>query len=168
MHNLAGILMHQGLHEDAKTIYDQTLELLRKSLGVEHPSTLTTQASLALVLENLGEDMEAETVCRASWESRKKVLGPEHPSTLTSKAHLAKLLEDGGRWSASLRLYREILEVRQKVLGAEHWLTTSAFRRVEFVEQLIRDDAASIESDEDDDESCFLQVQISKVLIPEL
>ena len=57
MHNLAGVLRHQGEYDQARELYEQVLEVEQRPevLGPEHPSTLTTMHNLAGVLRHQGE-----------------------------------------------------------------------------------------------------------------
>src|SRR5438874_290452 len=66
-------------------MHRQTLQLDRKLLGPEHPSTLGSMNNLASVQDKQGRYDEAEAMHRQTLELREKVLGPEHPSTLDSK-----------------------------------------------------------------------------------
>jgi hypothetical protein len=66
-------------------------------LGAEHPDTLTSRGSLALVLGDLGRLEEAEAEHRAVLETLVRVLGAEHPNTLASRGNLATVLRELGR-----------------------------------------------------------------------
>ena len=56
--------------------------------GEEHPHTLSSMASLALMYRDQGRWKEAEDLEVQVSEPRKRVLGEEHPPTMSSMAHL--------------------------------------------------------------------------------
>ena len=53
-HNLASVLDHQGGYEQAKTEYQQVLDMQMRVLGPDHPDTLSTRHGLASVLDDQG------------------------------------------------------------------------------------------------------------------
>jgi len=65
MNNLALVLDHQGRYAEAEGMHRQALELRRKVLGAEHPSTLSSMDNLASVLRSLGRYDEAEAMLHA-------------------------------------------------------------------------------------------------------
>jgi tetratricopeptide (TPR) repeat protein len=87
--NLATVLRDQGKYEAAEEMQRRALELDRKVLGLEHPTTLLSMNNLAGVLGDQGKYEAAEEMRRQELELREKVLGPEHPGTLTSISNLS-------------------------------------------------------------------------------
>ncbi|MHC4115610.1 MAG: tetratricopeptide repeat protein [Planctomycetota bacterium] len=65
------------------------MEILRRILGEEHPNTLASMGSLAIVYEDQGRYDEAEKLHIKTLEIRRRVLGEEHPNTLASMNNLA-------------------------------------------------------------------------------
>ncbi|KAF2188822.1 TPR-like protein, partial [Zopfia rhizophila CBS 207.26] len=116
-----------GRWSEAEIAYSQVLEMEKKEVGVEHPSTLTSMANLASTMANLastyrnqGRWKEAEELEVQVMETRKRVLGAEHPSTLTSMANLASTYRNQGRWKEAEELEVQVMETFKRVLGAEH------------------------------------------------
>jgi hypothetical protein len=70
----------------------QKLELSKRVLGVEHPSTLTSMVSLASFLSSQKQYEEAERMHQQALQLREKVLGLEHPDTVTNVWYFAYLL----------------------------------------------------------------------------
>jgi len=66
----------------AEPLYRETLQLLEKVLGMEHPSTLTSMNNLAALLDSQGE---------GPWQGA--------PNTLTSMNNLAGLFKSHGKSS---------------------------------------------------------------------
>jgi tetratricopeptide (TPR) repeat protein len=54
------VLRQQGKYEEAEQMHRQTLDLKKKVLGEEHPSTLGSINNLAEVLRQQGKYEEAE------------------------------------------------------------------------------------------------------------
>ena len=75
----------------------QMIETLKKVLGKEHPSTLTSMANLALTYLNQGQWKEAEELGVQLMETSLKVLEEKQPFTLTSIANLALMYLNQGR-----------------------------------------------------------------------
>ncbi|GKT52039.1 kinesin light chain [Colletotrichum spaethianum] len=74
-----------GKYGESEQMHRQTLELCKKMLGPENPSTLTSMNNLAHVLDSQGKYDEAEQIHRQTLELREKVLGPQYPSTLGTR-----------------------------------------------------------------------------------
>ncbi|KAF2189111.1 HET-domain-containing protein [Zopfia rhizophila CBS 207.26] len=109
-----------GRWSEAEIAYSQVLEMEKKEVGVEHPSTLTSMANLASTFWNQGRWKEAEELEVQVMETFKRVLGAEHPSTLTSMANLASTFWNQGRWKEAEELEVQVMETFKRVLGAEH------------------------------------------------
>ncbi|MDR0882681.1 MAG: tetratricopeptide repeat protein, partial [Candidatus Adiutrix sp.] len=82
--NQADKLYRQGDYQGASLLYQQGLDLLTKSVGPEHPSTLTSLSNLAATYRDLGDYARALELDQKALEARERILGPEHPDTLTS------------------------------------------------------------------------------------
>lgn len=57
----------------------QVMEARERTLGGEHPDTLTAKANLAVIYRNQGRWKEAEQIELQVMEAREKMLGGEHP-----------------------------------------------------------------------------------------
>ncbi len=64
------------------------LDVRRRVLGPQHPSTLTTMGNLAVSLDGQGKQAEAEQSFRELLDLQRRVLGPEHPDTLATLSKL--------------------------------------------------------------------------------
>jgi hypothetical protein len=98
----------------------QVTETMKRVLGQEHPSTLTSIANLASTYRNQGRWKEAEDLEVPVLERRKMVLGQEHPDTLTSMGNLASTFSNQGRWKEAEDLEVLVMETSSRVLGQEH------------------------------------------------
>ena len=72
-------------------MFRELLDLQRRVLGPEHPSTLNTMDNLAASLLGQGKHAEAEQMFRELLDVQRRVLGPEHPDTLATVSNLASL-----------------------------------------------------------------------------
>ena len=75
--NLGLALKDQGRFAEAEPLYRATLDAWRRTLGPEHPQTLTSQHNLANLLRARGSLAEAEPLFRQSLEGRRRTLGPD-------------------------------------------------------------------------------------------
>ena len=73
------------------------MEAQSRTLGPEHPDTLTSMNYLATVLGAQGRLDEAAVLGRQVLEARRRTLGPEHPQTLNSMNNLARRFQDQGK-----------------------------------------------------------------------
>jgi tetratricopeptide (TPR) repeat protein len=62
LETLAGALEAQGELPAARQLHEQALEVSRRTLGPEHPNTLTSMSNLARVLEAQGAQQQAEEI----------------------------------------------------------------------------------------------------------
>ena len=66
---------------------------MERTLGRDHPDTLTSVSNLGLLLHSQGKIDLAETYFRRALEGCERTLGPDHPDTLTSASNLKALLK---------------------------------------------------------------------------
>lgn len=99
-----------GFYGTARVLLEETLEVSRRVLGHEHPSTLTAMANLAESLRALGDANTARTLLEETLEVSRKILGHEHPSTLTTMANLAASLWALSDANAARTLLEETLD----------------------------------------------------------
>jgi tetratricopeptide (TPR) repeat protein len=118
--DLALTYCEQGRWDAAEELEVQVLEIGKKQLGADHPSTLTSMNNLAFTYCEQGRWNAAEELQVQVLEIRKKQLGAEHPDTLTSMNNLAHTWKQIGRRSEAIRLMEECVQLQKRVLGADH------------------------------------------------
>ncbi len=128
--NFASLMQDMGEYEKALKLYEYSLEISKKVLGEEHPSTVTTISNLAGIYKAMGEYEKALVLYEYSLEISKKVLGEEHPSTATTMNNLAGVYEAMGEYEKALVLYEYSLEISKKVLGEEHPSTATTMNNL--------------------------------------
>jgi tetratricopeptide (TPR) repeat protein len=119
-HQCGLALLWDGQYKGAEELFVQVIETKRRTLGHEHPHTLTSVSHLGLVLLRQGKYEEAERMHRRALEGSEKALGHEHPDTLTSVSHLGSVLRSQGKYDEAEAMHRRALEGREKALGREH------------------------------------------------
>lgn len=117
---LAQVLEHAGAFSAARLLHQRVLDFDTRTLGPQHPNTLTSRNHLANALFGMGEPAEAIHLLRQTLEDRSRVLGTEHPDTLTSRHDLACALDGMGRHAEAVALLRRNLPDRARVLGLMH------------------------------------------------
>ncbi len=113
-------LHRQGKYAEAATIAQKALSLSERSLGKDHPETLTIVNNLAALYNALGRDRDAEPFYRRAVEGRQRVLGKEHVDTLTSINNLAGWYYGRGRYTDAEPLFRLVMETSERTLGKDH------------------------------------------------
>ncbi|MFF7936616.1 FxSxx-COOH system tetratricopeptide repeat protein [Streptomyces sp. NPDC007940] len=117
---LAQVLEHAGAFGAARLLQERLLDFESRTLGPQHPDTLTSRNHLANALFGMGEPVEAILLLRQTLEDRSHVLGPAHPDTLISRHDLACALDGTGQHAEAVSLLRHTLADRARVLGVLH------------------------------------------------
>ncbi|OGM47679.1 putative kinesin [Aspergillus bombycis] len=112
--------LRDGRYEEARRAFNTVTDFNKRSLGIEHPVTLSTQADLANVYFRQGEWSKAEELSIQTLGSLKKVVGIESLVTLTSMSVLVSIYCVQERWAKAEKLEQETLKAYESVLGAEH------------------------------------------------
>ncbi|MDX2017253.1 MAG: tetratricopeptide repeat protein, partial [Planctomycetota bacterium] len=109
-----------GLYDAALPLQESALATRRRVLGNEHPDTLSSMASMGVLLNGRGQSHDAERYLREAMETSRRVLGEEHPETLSNLFQLGVVLHDQGRTAEAEPYWREALAKRRGVLGEGH------------------------------------------------
>ncbi|MDA2910926.1 tetratricopeptide repeat protein, partial [Nitrospiraceae bacterium AH_259_D15_M11_P09] len=91
-----------------------------KTLGPDHPDTLTTRSNLAFWTGRTGKVREALRLFTQLLPDQQRVLGPEHPDTLTTRGNLAFWTGRTGDAREAFRFFTQLLPDQQRVLGHDH------------------------------------------------
>ena len=91
-----------------------------RTLGAEHPDTLSTTHNLANALSRQGDYAAARARYEAVLAIRTRTLGAEHPATLSTTHNLANALDSQGDYAAARARYEAVLTVQTRTLGAEY------------------------------------------------
>lgn len=107
----------QGKYKEAAVLAEKALALGERTLGREHPDTLTSIDRLGRIYTALGRYGEAEPLYLRALEVSERVLGREHPSTLGGVSNLAWLYGIQGRHTEAEQLYRRLLAIPPNASG---------------------------------------------------
>jgi hypothetical protein len=97
LHRTASYFGYKGQWKLAEIFQLKAVDVRRKLLGEEHPSTLSSMANLAAIYLNQGRRKEAEELGVQVMEGFKRVQGLDHPNTFASMGYLALTYHSQGR-----------------------------------------------------------------------
>jgi tetratricopeptide (TPR) repeat protein/tRNA A-37 threonylcarbamoyl transferase component Bud32 len=124
--------------------FEQVRAARVRTLGADHPDTLTTSHHLGVTYRVAGRPAEAVALLEQVGDARAKELGADHPDTLTTSHHLAVAYRADGKLPKAIALFVRVREARVKRLGPDHpdTLTTShhlalAYREAEKLPEAI-------------------------------
>ena len=115
--------LNLGLYPEGRTQFEQALDVQRRTLGAEHPTTLRTFARLGHTALLQGNYPEAETFFTQALASQRRVLRSDNPDTLYSESNLAEVYFMQGKFAEAEALDTQVLEIQRRVLGPEHQST---------------------------------------------
>ena len=111
---------------EAEGMYMEALEGFKKSLGLEHNSTLQTFYNLGRLYLEQGKFIEAEKMCMQALQGFEKILGSEHKSTLDTVYYLGILYQEQGKIMEAEEMFVRVLQGYEKILGFEDKSTLDA------------------------------------------
>jgi tetratricopeptide (TPR) repeat protein len=104
----------------AIVIGEQLVADQERVLGPDHPDTLNSRNTLAVVYRAAGRLDKAVSLHEQTLAARERVLGPDHPSTVASRDNLALAYRAAGRLDEAVSLHEQALAARERVLGPDH------------------------------------------------
>ena len=126
-----GIYFYErGQYWEAEPLWKSVQAICEQVLGPEHPNTLSSLNTLAVLYADQGKYELAEPIYQRALEASERVLGPEHPDSLSSLNNLAGLYRNQGKFELAEPLYQRALEARERVLGPEHPDTLSSLNNL--------------------------------------
>ena len=111
---------HKGQHGEGEESYRKILELRKKTLGLDHPDTLTCMANLGLMLRRQGKYEAAVKTHREALLHQARLLGFRHPDTLVSLDYLSQALTATGDHETAEVVCRRALQLQESKLGPRH------------------------------------------------
>ena len=87
--------------------YQRALAGEEKTLGKDHPETLTTVQKAAIAFQIMGEYDKALGLCKRALDGR-EALGKDHPLTLTTVHVLATLFCNKGEYDKALEWFLKL------------------------------------------------------------
>ena len=117
---LGWLLRKQGLYDRALPLSLSSLVTKVEKLEEDHPDTLTSMNSLAVLYKSKKDYDSALPLYLWCLHMRKQKLGEDHPDTLDTMNNLAGLYKSKKDYDSALPLYQQCLKLRMKTLGEDH------------------------------------------------
>ena len=130
MNNLAMIYSDTGRVAEAERMFRELIERSRRTLGEEHPDTLTAYNSMGCLSKKKGDLPEAEHWLRLTADGCAHTLGPEHPNSLASRTNLGVVLIAEQRYADALALLLPIEPVTLRLFAETDPARVAEFERV--------------------------------------
>jgi serine/threonine protein kinase/tetratricopeptide (TPR) repeat protein len=111
----------------------EALDLLRRTLGVEHSQTLYAMNSYAVDLSEVGEYAQAEQLQREILATWRKLVGDSHFNVGLSYYNLGNTLDEQGRFAEAEQALRESLAIWRRTLPDPHVQTAFALNDLAIV-----------------------------------
>jgi tetratricopeptide (TPR) repeat protein len=130
--NLGVVLTRQKEFAAAEPYLREALEIRRRTLGDDHPLTVSNTTNLAALIMDMDKLAEAEPLAREALAKCRRIFGDEHASTLKAMNTLGQVLFRLNRFTETKPLYREALTTGRRVLGENHpdviiWIANMGF-----------------------------------------
>ena len=122
----AGRRLRRGRPAEALASTEAALADRERTLGPEHPDTVTARVNAARSLDAAGRTAEAIALYEQALGSRERMFGGAHRETLAVRAQLAAAYSAAGRRGDSIRLYEQTRSDAAQALGPLHPDTLAA------------------------------------------
>lgn len=111
-----------SLQDDTKAsqLFRETLDMSRRMLGDEHPSTLAIRGEIAMIEAESGDVLKGLQENQVLHKKCLELYGPDHRETIVSATYLAAALFELDRIAEAKQLLESALDRGEKVLGASH------------------------------------------------
>ncbi len=133
--NLATAEESLGNFLAAEIAFDQTLTLLKQSVGESHPSVAIALNNYAFLFYSQGTYDRAIELFAESVNLRRTTLGNDHPQLANALSNLAGAMIAGGKAESALKPASEALFVAQRGFAADHWRIGKAHQMLARVHQ---------------------------------
>jgi tetratricopeptide (TPR) repeat protein len=120
LNNLASVYGAQGLLEQAKPLYERSLEIREQNLPPDHPDIASGLNELAILYYSEGDYEKVETLFQRSLAMLEKSLGKDHFSVAGCLNNLARLYEKQGKFEQAEPLYYRSLAIKEQSMGENH------------------------------------------------
>lgn len=120
LNNLGFLRYNQGYPEEAADLFEEALDVRRRTHGPLDPRVATTIGNLGAILGLLGDHERAIPVHEETLAMRRQLMGPMHADVATSLQNLASSLEAVGRLDEAEEAFRSALDMNRTLLGEDH------------------------------------------------
>jgi len=133
LNNLAACLEVLGRLDEAKPLYEESLNLRKIVYGEHSLKAAESMQNLATILDSQGHLREAEDMLIESLSIYEAILGKESPEAAVTMNNLGVLLCHLGRMERALELLDQTVKTRQRVYGESHHFTVCAKQNLDYV-----------------------------------
>jgi tetratricopeptide (TPR) repeat protein len=113
------------LFSNAEKQLERAVELRRRTLGPDHPDTLTSMDDLGVLYNLESKYAAAEALLSQVLTARERVLGKEHKDTLATMSDLGLAIAYEGDVARAAPIFATVLEADRRILGDENPATLS-------------------------------------------
>ncbi|NEP56639.1 MAG: tetratricopeptide repeat protein [Symploca sp. SIO2G7] len=160
LNNLAELYYYQGRYNEAEHLYEQVIEINKRSLPEYHPDLAINLSNLAQLYSSQGRYSEAEPLYIQAIQINKRSLSEDHPYLANSLNKLAQLYYSQGRYSKAEPLYQQAIQINKRSLPEYHPYLANSLNKLA---QLYYSQGRYSEA-----ESLYIQaIQINKRSLPE-
>jgi tetratricopeptide (TPR) repeat protein len=117
---LAYTYLLSGQHQKAGPLYKESMTVLAKILGQDHPELATSWYQLGELQETLGEYDKAVSLYKKSLAILEQKRGPDHPVLANILNKLAALCMELEMEKQAVPLYERLVRIREKALRPTH------------------------------------------------
>ncbi|KZP22624.1 TPR-like protein [Athelia psychrophila] len=126
-------LWKRGRYGEAEALATRVLTHRKKSLGLDHPRTLSVMRLLAETYSGQGRYQEAEQLQMSVLKGREDQLGSDHMGTVETVHDLALIYERQGKYTEAEAFYQRALAGVEQHLGADHLNTLLTVHNLAFL-----------------------------------
>ncbi|MCX4245624.1 tetratricopeptide repeat protein [Paraliomyxa miuraensis] len=118
--DLAGIALAVGEYPQARALYQRSLELVRESVGADHPLVGRRLVNLGAVAWSMGDVQAARAAYEEALSIIEQAEGPEHPDVAVVLGNLAAIHHGAQEYREAQALYERALAIETASLGPDH------------------------------------------------
>ena len=126
----AETLIHRGKYAEAQPLFEKVLEIRRRLLTDDHPSTAESYINLGYTRYLRGRYKEAQPLYAKALEILRRLLTDDHPLTAESYNNLAMNLAREAKYAQAQPLLEKSLEIRRRLLTDDHPLTATGYNNL--------------------------------------
>jgi len=133
INNIGACLELLGRIDEAKPMYEESLELRKVVFGNRSVKVAESMLNLATILDSRGHLMEAEGLLNEALDIYKEKRGHESPEVAVTMNNLGVLLTHLGRLDEAKSLLESVVLIRNLCYGEENPQTISAVQNLEYI-----------------------------------
>jgi tetratricopeptide (TPR) repeat protein/predicted Ser/Thr protein kinase len=124
-HTIGVAYYDMSVYPEAQQQLERAVELRKRTLGPEHPDTLSSMNELGNLYNYEGKYAAAEALLSQVLAARQRLLGSEHKDTLATMSDLASAIAYEGDDARAAPIFAKLLEADRRILGEENPATLS-------------------------------------------